>query len=373
MIILLGANYILAQSPNNFFSGYGDFFLVNKEYSNLIADGYTWAGFQGELKANHQITGNWHISAGFHLQQLWGNNSPVHVKPLFTLSYSSSSHRFLMGFLDQSVRKKLWQPFYDPEHIYHFDKTETGLQYLYSSPTTEGEIWLDWNRFIHFNDTLRERINFGMRWNRLVFLRGQVEVKWPARLLIHHRGGQINLKGKYLAGKNNILSVLSVGTGPEIIYKKDRFSEWVIFIRGLMHTMNSDNPEELKFKKGYALWMGSGWYSSNFHVGLELWMADKFNSPWGEDIYMSVSRRVDKYFDENGDKQEIFSNYTEPRRILFINRLGYYKNITDRFLFQIGTKLFYQMNKGEIPGYDFLRPVVNHWDMKMYLNFRYRF
>ena len=372
-IIILSINVVFAQQRKNDVSGFADFFFLNKEYSNLIADGYTWAGFQGEAKYNHSITGKWRIMAGLHLQQLWGHNAIIRFKPLFTLNYTSSSHQFFMGFLDQSVRKKLWQPLYDPEHIYHFDKTETGLQYLYNSPSTEGEIWLNWNRFIHFKDTVRENINFGTRWNRTIISLHKIKIKWLIQMIIHHRGGQINLKGKYLTGKNNILSVLSVGTGPEFIYKKDSLSEWVVFIRGLMHTMNSDNPEELKFKKGYAIWMGSEWYSSNFHVGLEWWFADQFNSPWGEDIYMTASRRVDKYFDDNGEKLEIFSNYTEPQRMLFINRLGYYKNITHQFLFQIGTEIFYQINRGEIPGYDFIRPVENHWDVKMYIKMRYDF
>ncbi len=356
-----------------YFSGTAEHFFIDTEYTNLIADGLTEAGFQGQIAGNFRITSRWILSSGVFVFQHWGAGSKTRIKPLFFIERQTKNNRFRMGYLDRSQRKKMWPMLYDHRQYFRFDRLETGVQYFYASPHFEGEIWLDWHRFIHTADTLREILNVGFRGQYTLLQKANWEWNFPLQFTIHHRGGQVNLRGNYLSGRNNMLTVLNIGSGMDISYKREHGAQVVFFARGMFHTMNSDNPEDLIFHKGWAYWTGIHVFMPRWMYGISFWKSQQFMSPLGEDIYMSASRRIDKYLDANGQPLPIFSRHTEPRRMLVINKVEYYQNISRHFLMKWGAEAFFQPYRSEIPGYSFIKPVYNHWDLKFHLIFRYNF
>lgn len=376
LLLLLWQTALKAQSFTDSltFSFYNNNFFYDKEYGNFIADGYTLPGHILIPRIHYPLTEHWTLSGGVYAVKFWGNAGKFQTKPLFSLSYRNRRHSWRFGNLTTwEGRPYLWRPLYDEEFRLRPGRLETGAEYHYQTALFSGGFILDWHRFIRPRDTLRERLNFTGFIRPVLFKTHKWQGRLPAQVYIHHRGGQINLKGKYLRGKNDILSVLSAGAGPEILYRLDSRSDVVFFAYAMMHTMNSNNPEELGFRNGKALFTGISWYSTQWSVSFSFWYADRFNAPLGEDIFQTVSRRVDKYYTSGGEPIPIFSRHREPVRQLWINSVRYKKNISKRFSFYAKAECFYQPYRSAIPQYPFLRDVVNHIDLLVDVEWIYRF
>ncbi len=357
-------------NSNFAFRFYNDNFFYDREYTNFIADGYTLAGHLILPELNWEIAPNWKINAGFESILYWGNNSRPSFRPVFYLDYRLKKHYFRFGSLDRREGHRIIRPLMQFDYRLNPEKTETGMQYIFNSDKGEAEIWLNWDRFIQKNDTIREQILAGLRFQTQIFAEKKWKLSVPVQLMLMHRGGQINLKGPYLEGKNNNMSVLYGGTGLTYIYKLKEQWDLNLFTYYLFHTMNTNNPEELYFRNGKAVFAGVALYKNRMYIKLAYWHGQRFHAPTGEDIFQSVSKRVDKYFDGNS-RLEIFKNYVEPLRKLFVFSTGYYHNINKNLQINFYSSVFLQTNKSDIPGYDFLYPLENQLDYEFLVNFTY--
>lgn len=340
---------------------FNDNFFYDKEYSNLIADGYTLAGHRFLLAYRIPIDSSWFVQAGTDAWQFWGNNSRVQARFHFALIYTRGHHKVIIGQPDNRDNHRLFRPLYDEEYHFLPGRTETGIQYLWQNPKHRLETWLDWHRFIRKGDTLRERLNWGLSADIRMAETGPWQWHLPVQVLIHHRGGQINLKGSYLAGKNNILSVLSTATGLQVRRKVNAVSDVEFSALYFTHSMNSNNPEKLGFGRGHAFWARIDWFTAHWNINLSYWDARHFSSPLGEAIFQTASRRVDKYY-ENGQVMPIFSRHREPHRMLWSTALRYHTHFSKRLAFRAKLEMFYQPYRSSVP-YPFIREVVNHTDL----------
>ncbi len=82
------------------------------------------------------------------------------------------------------------------------------------------------------------------------------------------------------------------------------------------HFINSENTEELIYEQGKAVQWQIYYHHENLQLHLNYWDACKFVSVKGDDMFQSVSRRVEKYYDDAGLPVSVFSEHTEPNRRL---------------------------------------------------------
>ncbi len=346
--------------PKGALALYNDNFFYDKEYSNLIADGYTLGGHHFILAYGFPVDSSWFVQAGTDAWQFWGNNSRLQVRFHFALVYARGHHKLIIGQLDNRENHRLFRPLYDEEFRLRPDRSETGIQYLWQNSKHRIETWLDWHRFIHQGDTLRERLNWGLSADLRLTETGPWQWHFPVQVLIHHRGGQINLKGHYLKGKNDILSVLSAASGLQVQRRVNAISEVEFSALYFWHGLNSRNPEELGFVRGHAAMARIDWFTAHWNINLSYWDARKFSSPLGEAIYQTASRRVDKYY-ENGEVMPIFSRHREPHRMLWSSAVRYHTHFSRHLAFRAKVEMFFQPYRSSVP-YPFIRDVVNHTD-----------
>ncbi len=371
--ILMPASLVSQQTEVFTWSVFNNNFFYDKEFSNHIADGMTLPGNLINLEIIFHISKTWQLAGGVYGLKYWGNEEKFIFKPLLALQFQNRKHYFRMGNLPTwKGRDYLFRPVYDESFRFRAEALETGMEYAYQTTGFILKTYLDWHRFIRKRDTMREKLNFVLYAQKDWQLTAPWHIRMPLAALIHHRGGQINLKGHYQKNINSILSVLTLAGGTELRYSLNNHSDLVFFVYGLMHTMNSNNPEELKFKKGKAFWIGIRWYSNHWAWAVSRWEAHRFNSPLGEDIFQTVSRRVDKYLDHSGNAIPHFANHTEPYRELWISRLEYKQNPTQHLDLSTKIEFFYQPYRSSFNGVPYLDDVVNHWDFLLSLQLIYR-
>jgi hypothetical protein len=378
-LILFSIISLTAQGQNSHFDSiwnfefYNNNFFLDKEYYNLIADAYTLAGHKINSGISVRIAGKWKLYGGADLYKFWGDGAKIEIIPVFYIAYKDNNRTFRMGNLNRENNHKMLRPLYDPESAYLPQKTETGLQYIYNDEKNEWELWLDWHRFIRKKDTFRERINLGGRMDYTVARFGRWEWHLPLQFLIHHRGGQINMKGKYMQGKNATFSILTGAAGLTALYRMTGRHHLHFFVYGLTYLTNSSSPEELIYPSGHAAYAGANWFTDNWQAGFAYWYADRFNAPSGEDIFQTVSRKIERYFDDNGEILPVFTGHTESPRILWILSGGFYHNFSQNLTFSAKANIFFQPYYSDIPNRGFIKPVENHADMFILFRISYLF
>ncbi len=357
------------------FHFYNDNFFYDKEYYNFIADAYTLAGHIVRPELSFAVHPGWKLSIGIEAQKFWGINTKVHTSPVFYLMFQNRNHGLRFGSLDRNRSHKIVAPLFNPEFEYLPERREWGLQYLFQTENIEAEAWMDWHTFIRKNDSIREIINGGLRLNKKWFVTPEIEFKTPVQWVFHHRGGQINLKGPYLEGKNAMFTVYSGMAGGALTVKMFARSHFGFFSYYLFHhiqTVSGGSAEEIKFFDGKALWTGVGWYGNHWKTEVSYWHAEKFNAPLGADIFQTVSRKTDRYY-EDGQLLEIYARHTEPTRFLWIWETGYYHNFSEKFTFRTLLHFYYQPYFVSIPPYDFLGVAHRQIDFVIGFNFKYQF
>jgi len=358
---LAGAGAQVPDSMGTEWAFWNNNFFYNREYYNLIADSYTLAGHKLRFEGGLRPAPHWHVRGGAEVYAYWGQNVPWRVKPLWYVAYRKDSAEFRMGYLDREGRHGIMAPLMQRDRVYLPEYGEWGMQYRRTEKRWDGEAWVAWQRFIFPGDTVREIINGGIRGDVRIWRRGPWRGILRGQWLVYHRGGQVNLKGRYLEGLNNMLTVFYGAGGLRVMYAAGG-AEWEWFGYGLYHWVNTADAEDLIFGDGRALWTGIAWRYKGWTAGGSFWHANRFNAPTGEDIFQTVSRRVDKYLDDNDKPLPLFARHTEPVRNLWLAGASYGKDISRYMRVRGGLEFFFQPYWSDIPEKENIYPVENQLD-----------
>ena len=347
-------------------------FIKNNEYFNLIADGYTLFGNRINPEIILDVHPNYDITAGMMLLKYYGHDDFTSAIPYFGLRIKDGRHTYYFGKLSSEDNHHLSRALYDFERQLDARSIENGIEYRYYSTAWESDTWLEWEHFIQKYDDEREYINFG-HYSRYKHRTSKGEFYVPFQFYIHHRGGQINIRNKQTKGLNNALVVANAAIGAG--YERNLNSKNTLGIRldAFYHFINSDNTEEFVFDKGKAFQYRIYYYHENIMVHLNYWDADKFVSSKGDDMFQSVSRRVEKYYDDNDQPVPVFAGHTEPDRRLLYGGLIYSKEIYKNLFLQFTTDVFYQLNESEIVSPVYNSKVSGQLDYSMGLYLTYKF
>ncbi len=346
-------------------------FVKDNEYFNLIADGYTLLGNQSELSLIYQAHQNYRFTAGFYALKYFGAQGFEPLIPYIGLQIKQGNSRFYFGKLYTADLHQLSGEIYAFERLLDQHRIEHGLQHRFKNEHWQTDTWLEWEHFIQKGDNRRERLNFGQTTTFKQNFK-QWELRVPLQIYLQHRGGQINVR----TGNNNVNNAVVIANsaiGFSLENKLNKLTSAGIKYQYFSHAVNTDNPEELLFKSGYAHKLQIFAKYRHWQTYLSYWQANRFVAPKGDDMYQSVSRRIEKYTDSQNQPVTVFSNHTEPHRKLFSLTTTYRKEIFKDLDLAFVVDAYYQLNKSSIQSAYYTSEVYHQWDYALGLYLQYRF
>ena len=346
-------------------------FIKNNEYFNLIADGYTLFGNKLEGAFYYQKANKYSVGLGIVALKYYGMDRFIKIIPSISLQYKQGNNRFYFGRLNTKNNHYLPKPIYSFERRLDTRSVENGIQHTYRSKHWITDTWLEWEHFIQKEDAQRERLNFGQTTTfSLPFKNGNISI--PLSVLLMHRGGQINQHAPTTDLANAIVFT-NACTGL-IVDKYINNKVISISYQYLLHAVNAENTEEWFYKNGYAHWLQIELKTKRWQFNLAYWKAHQFVGIKGDDMYQSVSQRIEKYIDAQGNPTPIFGQYTEPDRELLTASVSYAYRLDKHLNFRFVIDGFYQLNKGEIYHPRYSVKLQNHFDyaLGLYVNYTFK-
>ncbi len=345
-------------------------FIKDNEYFNLIADGYTLFGDKMDASISYSSSKKYKFILGFQALKNFGDNDIDYIQPVVSLHIYSGNNHYIFGKLETENSHFFPAPLYDFERLLNRKSLEYGIQHLFKNKHLQTDTWLEWEHFIYKGDKQRERLNFGQSTSLFIDVNDKIKLNIPIELFLHHRGGQINLRNEENQ-LNNAMVLMNAGIGfnPEYHSEKNMFG---VDFQYFINRLNTDNVEELHFKKGSAFWLQLKYKSKYFQAQTGYWKSHRFVSAKGDDMYQTYSRRTEIYLDHNNQTIPVFSGYTEPNRSLLTFQLSYHKKLFENLLLDTRFNGYFQLNSSEInvTAYHFV-VADNHFDYSigLYLTF----
>lgn len=269
-------------------------FVKDNEYFNDIVEGYTLIGFWIEPRAIYAISEKSSISIGTNILKFSGKDGFYNIKPVFAFRQALSENvKLVLGSLDFNENHKMPSPILDPERFY-FSYTENGAQFLLNSKSFESDIWVSWDNFIWYDDSVQEKITAGVSGKYALLKSDEFSINIPIYSIITHLGGQINRP------KKPIETLVNFGSGLSIEYND---------IGGFVRKMTF-NPYFFIYKKnssfasrpynnGWAIYPYATLDFKKSLINIGWWYSNKFISPRGEAMYQTISTVASGYIIKN--------------------------------------------------------------------------
>ncbi len=346
-------------------------FVKNNEYFNLIADGYTLLGNQSELSLIYQAHQNYGFTAGFYALKYFGAQGFEPLIPYIGLQIKQGNSRFYFGKLYTTDFHQLSDEIYAFERLLDQHRIEHGLQHRFKNEHWQTDTWLEWEHFIHKGDNRRERLNFGQTTTFKQSF-GKWNLRIPLQIYLQHRGGQINVRTSN-KNVNNAVVIANSAIGLSLENKLNSHTSAGIKFQYLRHDVNTENPEELLFKSGDARKLEVFVKYRRWQTYLSYWYANRFVAPKGDDMFQTVSRRVEKFTDNQNQPVTVFKYHIEPHRRLLGLTTMYRKEIIKDLYLAFVIDAYYQLNRSSIQNAYYNSEVYHQWDYALGLYLHYRF
>lgn len=307
-------------------------FLKNNEYFEIIR-GWTGIGFILKPQLTYQPTKSTKIEAGYFLEKYSGRNDFYKPIPLFRIQQKlSKSLEVVMGHLYGNLNHNLSEPMFQFDR-YYSNNVEYGIQFLFNNKYFESDLWMDWEKFIFYDDPFKEEFVLGNTSRLKYSINEEFKLSIPLHYTWTHAGGQIDLHDENrgpIMSLNNKMIGLSLNFEPKLPWLKG------ISLEYSYHDFKaSANPP--KGNKFHQLFDDGNGYSikSNIDIGkfkimLEYWNAHNFISKRGENIYASTFEHF----------PETFINDVE----LFNTKFVYNYNVSKNIVFSLRTDLYYRLS-----------------------------
>ena len=261
-------------------------FTRDAEYFLPETKGYTAVGFflQPTLKYRIRLWEPFNIEAGAQILGIAGDDSRLHLKPVFRIEYQPLSWlRIIGGTIYGNLNHALYEPMYDFDR-YFYNNQENGLQLLLDKEWThmriKSDTWLNWENFLEPGEAEQERFTVGSS-NRIKFgSESKKTFQIPIDIIATPRGGQ------FTALKDTALETLfNVATGADWVIS----NHWRITALAFGYKNNSGTIYT-PFKQGYGLYPILTFYNKNLALSGGYWYGNKYIGARGSHLFMSVSK-----------------------------------------------------------------------------------
>ena len=301
-------------------------FFKNNEYFGDFIKGYTLIGYMLQPELFYRPLKKVEISVLWNVLQYSGYDKFSDYKPYFRIKFKPTSNLdIILGRIDANVSHRLIEPIYNPER-YFLNNIENGLQFNYHSARYNGDLWLNWEKFLLWDDPWQERLTVGHKSEFLLNKNDKATIFLTGEFLVSHRGGQIDLND------DPIQTLENGAVGFCVRYKSNEKLSLVYNSRfAQFHAV--DATDDIPYIDGYGIYnkLLIKFYNFGFICG-----------HWFGDMFMNF--RGDKLF----TSQAIYRENNKNKRAILFNELYYSKKIQNIFSLKAGVNTYYNLYNGDL-------------------------
>ena len=308
-------------------------FLKNNEYFDTL-QGWTGIGFMLQPKVVYQPSATTMVEAGYFLEKFSGRNNFYKPLPLFRVRQKlTNSLELVFGQLYGSLEHGLGEPVYRFDR-YYSDNVEYGIQFLLRNKYFTGDLWINWEKFIFYNDPFKEEFVLANVSKFKYELNNKMKFSFPFHYTWTHAGGQID---RHDENRGSMMSLNNIMTGLKMTYKaRSKYINSIDLSYSYYHYSAGANPPEGQknhqlFDKGYGHYIKTNIDFGSVKLMLGYWKAHNFIARRGEYIFQSIF----EYFPD-----DYISNKT-----LYTLKFIYDKKIKDNITFSIRSDIYYRPDK----------------------------
>lgn len=312
-----GGDLYLSVENNHFF--------INNEYSKPITWGYTLPGqYAAPLLKYLTQDQSIQIEAGAYLKHYFGRRDPISILPIFTVQANlTPSIQLIIGTLKGNLNHQTSDLLLQNEYKYTHSP-EYGVQLKHDSKKLWMDLWINWERFIVYGDTIPEQFTAGVSINvpLLTTLSGW-KILSPIQTIIVHAGGEISsfMENGY-TDINNLLGIELEKSG----------SSWLDNWGAFAHYLHYKEFKTIKlnaFPKGEGYHVGAFAQKQNHNFNIAWWKGFQYQSRRGNPLYQSAPVH---------DERSLF-----PTRYLLTAKYAYKKELSNNVTFSILCEGYYNL------------------------------
>ncbi len=341
-------------------------FIKDNEYFSYIADGYTLLGTYLLPEIDYVPHHGFHLKTGIFLHRYWGADTLNVAYPFMQMEYISGRSTFRMGSMRNTDNHGLIAPLMGIENTLTRSALESGVQYLFVGDKMQLDVSVNWKRFIFKKSPFQEEIFHALVWRYNWLNKKKWRADFRLQNTIYHRGGQINTTN---ASNGMVFTMLHTSTG-SVFYRdlgRNGFAYLdAYFIRYAAQTV----PREYLYNRGYAWYSHLGIAYRNFDFKIGFWYGYHFVSPYGDEMYQSVSHVTGTAYNQNAPS-ELHTGFNDPNRNLLLIGLKYEKNLFKGLKIRMKANVFYRDAYTQPIPYNSADPTPNFWDYSFGLYISY--
>ncbi|MBQ3657156.1 MAG: hypothetical protein II956_10000 [Bacteroidales bacterium] len=308
------------DSSKAVFKAHADCFFKNNEYFGDFAKGYTLIGYMLQPEFIYRPVDKVEISVLWNVLKYSGKDDFSDYKPYFRIKFSPTKKvSLILGRLDGTLSHRLIEPIYKPER-YYLNNIENGLQCHYKTDSYRGELWLNWEKFLLWNDPWQELLTVGHKSELKILEKGLTSFFLTGEALISHRGGQIDLSD------DKVKTLENGALGFQL--KRPKLTFDFRFVQ--YHAI--DPTYEVPYLDGYAFYNKLFLKFKNFGFVCGHWQGNCFMNFKGEELFSSEAIEPE--------------NNKNIRSVLF-NELFYSQQFYKTFSIKVGANSYFNILNGD--------------------------
>jgi len=301
------------------------FYFINNEFFGDVVEGYTLPTYQLEPTLVYYASDMFRIRGGVHLQQFFGKNENMKVRPVIAASILFYKNLSLtMGAINGHLNHRL------SDAMFHYERSinypiENGFQFKYSDDNWWADAWMSWEQYIEIGDSIPEIFTVGVSARRtLIKSDAGFKMDLPFQTVVMHRGGQIS------DFEEDGTSFLNLSSGLEIEKRQKAYINKVGWFGYFLYYNDLKEANALGFNVGHAIYTGVVLETLQNSLMLGYWNADDFLSSRGNPMFNSVSTFIENAW---------FGN-----RSMITGKLMWHKKIVPDVNFSVLLDGFYDIN-----------------------------
>ena len=300
-------------------------FFKNNEYFGDFVKGYTLIGFNFMPEITYRPFPKLEVSALWNVIKYHGYDNFSEYKPYARIRFHATSKFSLtLGYLDAHVYHQLIEPIYNPER-YITNNVENGLQLKYSGPRYYGDLWLNWEKFILWNDPWQERLAVG-HISKLRILDRSIKADITGQFLICHRGGQID------ASDGQVQTLENGAIGFE--FRRYNGSSWYFLMKNLFVQYHAiDRTNDLPYFDGFGIYNKLLARYKDFGFVCGHWYGNMFMNFRGDPLFTC---------------QAIYKEHNRNERAILFNELYFSHKYNNVLSLKVGINTFYNLYNGDL-------------------------
>ena len=328
-------------------------FLRNLEYFNPIAEGHTFLGYIIRPSVIYQPTANTSLQLGIHLLKYSGNKNFAQALPFFRFQYRARPELdIVMGSLYSTLNHGMIEPMYGSDR-YIEENAENGIQFLYHAKHYRGDLWLNWQNFIRFNDNQKEQFSLGYTSELILTDKSKpTKIALPIQFLFAHKGGQNTLDTTSMITRFNGAIGLSVEQKLDHKFVKSLggYGYYLVY-RDLV------SPHIIAYSQGNGKYVNVYLNTSFINFTAGYWHGFQFFNPRGERLFSNIST----IYDHDRLGVPVPGQYRTQNRSLLLSKVFIHHDISKAICLAASFESFYDY-KNSINDYNYTLCLICNLD-----------